>query len=242
MNLTGKIAVVTGAGGGMGSILARKLKELGCGLVLIEKELSLLDHLADLFDGPQTVKYASDFSSQESVEKLVEVIKNNHEKIDFLYHVAGVGIYKDLSDLSPAEWKLSLEINLNAPFILTKGLLPLLSRSQKSMIFTFGSGVGRIPLAGRVAYCASKFGLRGMSLSLAKEYKDKNIDFVLLTLGSVMTGFGTGGLTLRKKLEKEGKKYFTPEEVIEKVIKITKAGNRKAEYVLYPEDYAKKQN
>lgn len=242
MNLKGKIAVVTGAGGGMGSILARRLKEEGCQLILIEKDLSLLEHLADLFDGPQTVKYASDFSSQESVEKLVEVIKKNHEKIDFLYHVAGVGIYKDLGDLSLAEWKLSLEINLNAPFILTKGLIPLLAKAQRGLVLSFGSGMGKIPTAGRVAYCASKFGLRGMSLSLAKEYKDKNIDFVLLTLGSVMDNFGTGGIDLRKKLAEEGKKYFTPEDVIEKVVKITKAGNRKAEYVLYPEDYAKKQN
>jgi len=101
----------------------------------------------------------------------------------------------------------------------------------------FGSGMGKIPTAERVAYCTSKFGLRGLSLSLTKEFRKENIDISLLTLGSCMTNFGTGGIVFRKEQQQNGKKYLTPEEVTKKVISITTSDKKKREYVLYPEGY-----
>ena len=97
--------------------------------------------------------------------------------------------------------------------------------------------MGKIASAGRVAYCASKFGLRGMSLSLTRELENIGVDVSLLTLGSVMTNFGTGGLSFRKDQQERGKRYLDPTEVIDKVIEITISEKKKSEYILYPDGY-----
>jgi short-subunit dehydrogenase len=208
MNLQNKTAVVTGARGGLGSLLVQALEKEGIICVAIDKE-------------------ECDFTNSKDVEKLCDEIKSKYEKIDFLFNVAGIGIYKNIDDLSIEEWNDSLSINLTAPFILIKTLSP-------EVVINFGSGMGVFPTSGRSAYCASKFGLRGLSLSLSKELKPKNIDVVLLTLGSIMTNFGTGGLALRQDLEKKGKKYLNPSEVIEKVLEIIKSERREVEYMIYP--------
>jgi short-subunit dehydrogenase len=237
MNLKGKIAVVTGAGGGLGRLLVKELDKEGVICVLVEKERSLFEGLMDLLDGKDHTFFECDFANESEVELLVDKISSNFNKIDFLFNLAGIGIYKNIDELTIDEWKQSVSVNLTAPFILVKGLLPSLIQSKGALVVNFGSGMGIIPTAGRVAYCSSKFGLRGMSLTLSKELENKNVDFCLMTLGSIMTNFGTGGLAIRKQFEKEGKKYLGPIEVVNKVMEITKSEERKEEYVVYPEGY-----
>lgn len=237
MNLQGKIAVVTGAGGGLGSLLVKELDKEGVLCILIEKEKSLFDGLLDLLQGGNHIFFECDFANENEVELLASKISSNFNHIDFLFNLAGVGIYKELGDLSIEEWKKSISINLTSPFILTKGLLPRLDSSNRAVVVNFGSGMGVIPTPGRVAYCASKFGLRGLSLTLSKEFESKNIDFCLMTLGSIMTNFGTGGLAVRKQFEKEGKKYLDPHDVVSEVLKVVKSEKRNEEYVIYPDGY-----
>lgn len=239
MNLKGKIAVVTGAGGGIGLVLVKRLEEEGVTCILVEKEKRFLDELLSFLQGDRTL-FECDLSIPKEVEKLGRQIASNYQKVDLLYNVAGIGIYKKIEDLSLGEWQDSLAINLTSIFILTKELLPLLKKSKRAMVLNVGSEMGVMPVGGRIAYCSSKFGLRGLTLSLAKEFKGRNIDFVLLTLGSVMTDFGTGGIAKRRVLEKKGKKYLQPQEVVEKVIEITRAEQRQPEYILYPPGYGEK--
>lgn len=243
MNLKDKIAVITGAGGGLGNLLVKELDKEGVTCILIEKEISLFDELKDLLEGKDHTFFECDFTNDGEVELLIGKLASKLDKVDLLFNLAGIGVYKELNELSVEEWKTSLSINLTAPFILIKGLLPQLVKSGDSLVVNFGSGMGVIPTSGRVAYCASKFGLRGLSLTLSKEFENeqqfdhKNIDFCLMSLGSIMTDFGTGGLAFRKQLEINGKKYLDPAEVIKKVIEITKSENREEEYVMYPEGY-----
>jgi len=223
----GKTAIVTGANGGMGKVLIKRLEDEGFRCIRVDK------------DGiPSENFIPCDFTKQEDVENLVKTISERFEMIDLLVNVAGIGIYKNIEDLTLKEWNDSITINLTSPFILTRGLLPLLKRSGNGKVVSFGSGMGVEPTAGRTAYCSSKFALRGLSLSLSKEFKDDKVNVVHLTLGSIMTNFGTGGLELRKKLEKEGKNYLDPNEVVEKIIDIVKSGEPEPEYVIYPEGYA----
>ncbi|KKU10084.1 MAG: Short-chain dehydrogenase/reductase SDR [Candidatus Woesebacteria bacterium GW2011_GWB1_45_5] len=237
MDLKGKIAVITGAGGGIGSEIVKSLKSGGVRCVVIEKEKSLLEGIMDILDGDQNYIFECDFSKPADVERLGEELSAKFPAIDFLFNIAGIGIYKNIEDLAIGEWEKSININLTAPFILTKKLIPSLKKSDDAVVVNIGSGMGVIPTPGRVAYCSTKFGLRGMSLTLAEEFKGKNISFVLMTLGSVMTNFGTGGLTLRKKLEEEGKKYLDPVDIAQKIIGIIKDKDRHAEYKIYPEGY-----
>lgn len=234
-----KTAVVTGAGGSMGSSLVQALEREGINCVLIEKKADLFERLIHLLDGSKHDFFTADFTDQREVMDVINKITKKHKKIDYLFNVAGIGIYKKLENLSLSEWRASMDINLNSVFMFSKGLLPLLKKSKEAMVFSFGSGMGVYPKANRVAYCTSKFALRGLSLTLSKEFEGRGVDFVLLTLGSVMTDFGTGGLIYRKKLNNDGKKYLSVDGVIKKVLEITNSASRKPEYSLYPEGYEK---
>lgn len=237
MELKEKIAVIVGAGGAMGSRIVRLLKKEGVNLILIEKEKSLLESLTDLLDGDKTTVYECDMTNLDEVEKIGNEISLKFPKIDLLINAAGVGIYKDLKDLEVGEWKESININLNAPLIFIKKLINSLQNSGEGLVINFGSGMGAFVKAGRIAYCASKFGLRGMSLTLSKEYKNQGVGFTLLTLGSIMTDFGTGGMEKREELASNGKNYLDPDVITQKVIDIIKDDKRLDEYVIYPEGY-----
>jgi len=154
-----------------------------------------------------------------------------------LIHASGMGVYKKISDIDYREWKLSFDINVNSVFLVIQKLLPLLFKAQQSHVIVTGSGMGKIAVAGRSAYCASKFALRGLMLSLAKEYRDSNIHFNLLTLGSVLTAFGQ--LTIEEKKEKEerGKKYIKPAYLAHTLVNRLKNDSLEEENPIYPKDY-----
>ena len=101
--------------------------------------------------------------------------------------------------------------------------------------------MGKIPSAGRSVYCASKFALRGLSLSLSKEYKGTNIHFVLVTLGSTLTDFGPKTLKEKEEESLKGKAYFTPEGVAKKFIEIVENDKLEDEIELYPSEYTGKE-
>ncbi len=221
MDLTKKVAVVTGAGGAIGSSLVKKLEENGVICVSVDKGF----------------KYGCDFTDSGAVISLLDRIKTDYPKVDLLFNVAGIGIYENISDLSFEEWKNTYSINVHAPFLFSKYLLDNIKNSGGGMILNVGSGMGVIGAADRSSYCSSKFALRGLSLSLSKELEGQKIDVVLLTLGSVMTPFGTGGIDKRKELARGGKKYLTVEEVTDKIVEIAKSDKRDDEYTFYPEGY-----
>lgn len=237
MNLKGKTVVVAGAGGAMGSRIVKLLKQEEVTLILVEKEKSLLESIGDLLDGEKTTIYECDMSNLSEVEKIGDEISNKFSQIDIFINASGVGIYKNIKDLEIKEWQDSININLNSPFVLIKKLITSLQNNGDGVVINFGSGMGVIAKAGRIAYCASKFGLRGMSLALSKEYKNQGVTFTLMTLGSIMTDFGTGGMEKREELAENGKKYLDPDDIAQKIINIVKDDKRQEEYVIYPEGY-----
>jgi short-subunit dehydrogenase len=223
MNLKNKVVVVTGASGGIGRELVKKLKIEGAKIISVSRNNS---------------DYNCDFNDQLKTKKIANQISEEHKNIDILINCAGIGIYKPLEDLTLEDWNRSMNICTTSSFLFMKNLIKNISNSDNSLILNIGSGAGVIPMAGRSAYCAAKFALRGITLSLAEEYKRiGKPKFCLITLGSTLTSFGPLSFE-EKKLEMEkGKAYFTPEWVAEKLTEIIKDENREMEYVLYPGDY-----
>lgn len=234
MELKGKTVLITGASKGMGNSIAKKLAEDGANLILVARTEETLKDLVKNLGGGNHKYYACDLGDIKQVLSLSENISKDFEKIDVLINGAGIGVYKPIEEVSFDEWKKSFSIGLDAPFFLTQKLLPLLDKSEKSIVINIGSGMGVIPAAGRSVYCSLKFGLRGMTLSLAEEFKRTKIQFVLLTLGSVLTGFGPKTIEEKKN---EGKAYLTPEWVAERVSEIIKEDGKAVEYTFYPSDY-----
>jgi len=237
MDLKGKIAIITGGSRGIGLALAKELAKEGMELILVAKEESGLKEAVGKLSGNGHVYFACDLAEIEEVKKLASRIKEKFDRIDVLVNGAGIGVYKPIEEVSYEDWKNSFSIGVDAPYFLTQELLPLLGKSELSLVINIGSGMGVIPAAGRSVYCSMKFALRGMTLSLAEEFKRTKPHFVLLTLGSVLTGFGPLSLAQKKEEALKGKAYLTPQWVSEKIIEIIKDGGKQTEYTFYPSDY-----
>ena len=240
MVLKGKIAVVTGATGGIGRELVKKLDGEEVRLIILSKTESELQNLLKTLTTKNSTYYVCDLSDQEDTEKVAKKISTDFTTIDLLINVAGIGIYKTLEEITLDEWNKSMNINLNSVFILIKELIQSLNKTKDSIVISLGSGMGIKVEAGRSAYCTSKFALRGLMLTLSEEYKRfNNLKFCLLTLGSVLTSFGPMSFEEKKKDMEGGKGYLTPEWVAKKVVEIIKSENREVEYEFSSPDYNK---
>lgn len=238
MNLKGKVAVVTGATGGIGKEIVKGLDNEGVKLILVSKRQDELETLKKNLINRDCSIFASDFSDQHNVLETAKEIARKYQKIDILINAVGIGIYKSLEEASLDEWNKSMDINVNSIFIITKELIFALSNADNSVVVNLGSGMGVSGKSGRSLYCASKFALRGLTLSLADEYKRlRKPEFVLLTLGSVLTSFGPMSFEEKKKNMEGGKGYLTPEWVARKIIDLLKLEERKKEYEFSSPDY-----
>lgn len=236
MNLKNKTILITGGSRGIGRALAERLAKESANLILVARSKDRLKEFIDQY-GKQHHYYVCDLFDHKQVIRLTELIKKDFGNLDILINVAGIGVYKNLLDVSFEDWSNSFSTNVTAPFLLTKSLLPLLQKKKESLILNIGSGAGTIPMRGRSTYCATKFALRGWTLSLAEEFQGKVPRFSLITLGSTITNFS--GMTIEEK-EKEhakGKAYFPVEWVANKLVEIIKDDKRQAEITLFPGDF-----
>ena len=238
MNINGKTAVVVGATGGIGREIVKSLDKEGVTLILVSKTESELQNLLKSLDGKNHKYYVCDLSNEKETEKVAKQISEDYMTIDILINAAGVGIYKTFEELTLPEWNLSMNINLNSVFVMTKGLIKSLNNSKDSFVVSLGSGMGVNPEPERTAYCTSKFALRGLMLTLAEEYKRfKNPKFCLFTLGSVLTSFGPMSFEEKKKSMESGKGYLTPDWVAQKLIEVIKSDEKQVEYSFSSPDY-----
>jgi len=236
MNLKGKTILVTGGSSGIGNALAAKLADEGAKLILIARTETQLKRFISQ-RGDEHKYFICDLENKEAVGNLVGQIKAEVKELSILVNVAGIGIYKNFDETTVHDWVKSFSLNVTSPFLLTHWLLPTLSNTKNSIVLNIGSGAGTIPMRGRSTYCATKFALRGWTLSLAEEYESKNPKFYLITLGSTITNFG--GMTIEEKENEHarGKAYFPVEWVANKLVEILKNDDRQIETILYPGDF-----
>ncbi len=227
---------MTGASGGIGIALAKSLSESGFRLVMVSRTADESKKLSSMF-GSDNKYYDCDLSVVDNVKKLGERIKNEIENIHILIHGAGIGVYKSFEEVSDEDWINSFNINITSPFVLTSRLMEKLSRNEDSLVLNIGSGSGVIPMKNRSVYCATKFAMRGWSLSLSKEFTNRFPGFCVVTLGSILTEFGPLTIEDKKSLMQNGKDYLTPEFVAGKITEIINNPNREEEYEIYPKGY-----
>lgn len=239
MKLKGKVAVVAGASGGIGREIVLALAKRRVNLILVARRKIVLEALRKEAQGfgADAKIFTCDFTKASSIDKLAEKISKQYKKIDILFHLAGIAVYKKFEEISLEEWQRSLDINTTAVFYLTQKLMPQLKASDESFVIASGSGMGKVALSKRSPYCASKFALRGLMLSLAKEYKNTNVRFVHLTLGSVLTAFGPLSLEEKKRKQEKGKKYVDPTWLAYHIVARIEHETLDSEVPIYPSHY-----
>ena len=189
-NLSGQTAVVTGAGRGIGAAIAEKLASLGANVVLCgrtEKHLQTTASAISGAGGKAQVRQC-DVSDLDSVNALATWIEQTLGRLDILVNNAGVGSFSaPLHELTPDEWEKVLNTNLRGVFYCIRAFAPLMIRGKAGHIINISSLAGRNALPNGAAYAASKWGLNGLSYSVAEELRAHNIRVSVVCPGSVNT-------------------------------------------------------
>ncbi|UUN29307.1 SDR family oxidoreductase [Streptomyces sp. FIT100] len=189
--------LITGAGSGIGAVVARRLHERGDELVLLARDAGRAKELAEAYPGSRTL--VGDLAAPDRLSWAFSH-QSLPERLDSLLHIAGVVDLGRIGDLTPKTWHAQLDVNLVAPAELTRLLLPQLRVSQGTVIFV-NSGAGLNAHAEWGAYAASKHGLKALADSLRHEEK---VNGVRVT--SVYPG-RTASPMQAKVHQQEGKEY-----------------------------------
>jgi NADP-dependent 3-hydroxy acid dehydrogenase YdfG len=171
--LAGRTALVTGGSSGIGAATARRLAAAGARVVVVARRAGPLERVAGEI-GAAAV--AGDVSREEDVARVVaEAGAAAGAAPDILVNAAGVFELAAVAELEPAQFRSALEVNLLAPFLLIRALLPEMLERRGGHIVTIGSVAGRHAFAANGAYSASKYGVRGLHAVLAVELRGTGV-------------------------------------------------------------------
>lgn len=188
--LSGQVAVVTGAGRGIGAAIARQLAGLGATAVLCGRTKSTLDETARtiLDAGGKTEVIPCDVTVLHQLEYAAARVDSTFGRIDILVNNAGVGGFNDtLHTLPPEEWDRILNTNLRGVYYAIRAFAPLMIREYGGHIINISSLAGKNALPKGAAYAASKWGLNGLTYSVAEELRSQNVRVSVICPGSVDT-------------------------------------------------------
>jgi NAD(P)-dependent dehydrogenase (short-subunit alcohol dehydrogenase family) len=190
--LAGQVAVITGAGRGIGAAIATRLAGLGARAVLCGRTREALEATSAAIhnQGGQTAVMQCDVTDLRSVESLAERVERTFGRVDILVNNAGIGAASGpLHELSPDDWDRILNTNLRGVYYCIRSFAPLMIRARCGHIINISSLAGKNALPNGAAYSASKWGLNGLTYSLAEELRVHNIRVSVICPGSVHTDF-----------------------------------------------------
>jgi len=207
--LAGQVAVVTGAGRGIGAAIARELSSLGATAVLGGRSLAALESTAKMIaqSGGKANALVCDVTNLQSVESAAKHVEALVGRVDIVVNNAGVGGFGGpLHQLAPEGWEQILNTNLRGVYYMTRAFAPLMIRARSGHIINISSLAGKNALPNGAAYSASKWGLNGLSYSMAEELRGHNIRVAVICPGSTNTD-------LSPHAGKDHAKMLQPEDV-----------------------------
>ena len=216
-SLNGQVAIVTGGSRGIGLAIASALVAGGARVVITGRSEG---HLSDAQPeiekaGPGAVEtLPADVRRYEDAERAVAATVTRFGGLDFLINNAGVGIFANVADMSPAQWSEVIDTNLTGVFNMCHAAIPHLRQRGGGSIVNISSLAGKSAFPTAAAYCATKAGLNAFSEALMQEVRYDNIRVSYVMPGSVATGFSGGDET------KGADWKVAPEEVAEVVVNL----------------------
>lgn len=220
MRLKGKVAIVTGGGRGIGKAISLMLAKEGCNLAIAGRDAKNLRLCESEIQkaGASCLAVKCDLNSTACIKKLVAETLRRFRGIDILVNNAGVAYRRLVVDTTEEELDETLNVNLRAPFLLCKYAVPQMLKQGSGVIVNISSGAGRHGFPELGAYCASKFGVIGLTESLAREVSRKGIRVYAVCPGGVATDM------FRSLFPEEydPRKLLSPEDVAAKVVELCK--------------------
>ena len=188
-DLTGKVAVITGASSGIGEAAARLLVAEGARVVLAARRRDRLDALAAEL-GALATAVACDVADAASVAAMFESVKARHGGVDLLFNNAGLGVNARFEASDPADWRRMIDANLYGVLHCTQAAIPLMKGRAGAMICSVSSVGGRYGVENWSVYSATKFAVVGFHDALRKELGPDRIRVTVIEPGAVWTEFG----------------------------------------------------
>jgi NAD(P)-dependent dehydrogenase (short-subunit alcohol dehydrogenase family) len=193
VDLSGKVALVTGGSEGIGTAVAADLARAGAHVFITSRSRDKAEAVAAGIEG-DVVGLACDVRDYEACRALMADIESRHGRLDILVNNAGLGIFKPIQEMSVDEWTLQVETNLTGVFLTSKAALPLLREAGRggegdAWIINLGSLASRNSFGNGSGYNASKFGLLGMTEAMMIDLRYEGIRTSIIMPGSVNTGF-----------------------------------------------------
>lgn len=191
--LEGRAALVTGASSGLGRATAIALASVGADVALVARSAEELENTKEEVskEGHRALTLPTDLTKQDEASASVERTIEEFGHIDVLVNAAGTDAPGTVEELDVHGWDLTLSVNLRAPFLLSKAAFPHMREAGGGMIVNISSVAGKKGWANASAYCASKFGLTGLTEALADEGKGYGIRAIVLYPGAMATNWGT---------------------------------------------------
>jgi 3-oxoacyl-[acyl-carrier protein] reductase len=189
-DLTGQVAVITGAGRGIGAAIAKQLAGMGASVVLCGRGRKALESTATGINssGGKATVQECDVTDISSVERAASEVEKSFGRLDILINNAGVGSFSGpLHELPPDAWDSVLNTNLRGVYYCIRSYAPMMLRAKNGHIVNISSLAGKNALPNAAAYAASKWGLNGLSYSVAEELRAHNIRVSVICPGSVDT-------------------------------------------------------
>jgi len=185
-----KTVIVTGGSEGVGAAAARLFAEAGANLMLVARNRKNLEAIAaELRDKARVSIFPMDVSDADSCVDMVKKTLFEFGRIDVLVNNAGFHARGDVESVTADELARTIDVNLRAPIVLMRLVLPHIRETGGGAIVNVASLAGRTPVPGSAAYSASKFGLRAFTFSLAEEIRDSGIKLAVVSPGPIATQF-----------------------------------------------------
>lgn len=188
--LSGQIAVITGGGHGIGGALAAKLAALGAVTVICGRTLDPLERTAAALrkTGAACEPVVCDVTDLASVDSLVARVSDHFRRVDILINNAGIGAFsKPLHELTPQQWGAVMNTNLRGVYYMIRAFAPMMMEARSGHIINISSIAGKNALPNGAVYAASKWGLNGLSYSVAEELRAYGVRVSVVCPGSTIS-------------------------------------------------------
>lgn len=223
MKLRGRVVLVTGAGRGIGRALAHAFAAAGARVALLGKtKKNLLEVQKELKDtGVSTIVLAADVSDEGAVSRAVAAAEQELGPVDVLVNNAGIFVTAPVEKLDTAVFDRMLAVNLRGPFLMSRAVLPGMKSRKRGHIVNISSTAGRRGFAGGGAYCASKFGLAGLTEAMRYEARASNVRVTCVYPSTVSTD-----LVKKAGMDLSPERAIQPEDVANAVVSLVEMDDR----------------